>query len=433
MKLFIPFALGLLLGVQADHLLPARNPTVAYRSLAQAQADSVPPQSRVRSLAKSSSEVQTSMDLPDSESAFPADHLTSIMSQLQNVAEGKVKISSLASMPWSLLAIELAKQDPNKVFELSLRLPTGSIATTVCVEAARALARRDGPAAWKLLERLGPGSMERAATAAVLEAWAADNPKAAAVAVTNSRDVSAEHASIVSRLWAEKDAAAALAWAQSLGVMARTEAVEALFSTTASGLAGDGSTAQLNRMLSSIEDGELKISSASVISRELSTTDAVKAIQWAATLPAELRDAAVSAAAQTGAQFQVERTAEHLSAYLSSMPSSNTDRSGVDIAVTDVAESFANKDAKSAIAWATKLPTDSRDSAIQMIMHSWAERDEVAASEWLLRNRVDPAVVLAFAGAVSVHDKASALAWAKTCPPSFARDQLMQSLDVVSE
>lgn len=347
--------------------------------------------------------------------------------ELERVLSGAPSPRALEDSEWLRLAGELAEQDPGRALDVALKLPSGQQSHVLCVEAYRALARRDGPGAWKALHRLGPGSMEEDASLAVLQEWAVSDPRAAAMAAATTDSPNGYQIKAVAGLWAERDPDAALAWAASISEPAGGEAV-AEAARGAMSQAGDQfNPMEMERLLAGVPDPTKRAAASAAVAVDLWMIDEEASMQWFARLRDSEQEAAVIALSAARSQESAPHLAEALVPLLAGKSSMVVSGDLTD-AVAAVAEDYASVDAPAAARWALSLDSNFREEAINLAMKSWTERDPVAAAEWLESQRASAASAaarLAFAGSIATHDPQAALAWARSCPPSPERDSLV--------
>lgn len=357
-----------------------------------------------------------------SANALPLCDTATILRHLERAAAGQCSLASLARMDWESIAPSLAAHRPTEVLDLALRLPTGRIAQMLCVESLRSIAKTDPARAWRELERLGPGGMERAATTAVLGEWAETNPLAAAQAVAMQGFDNADAWRAVAGVWARREPMAAVAWAGRLPPEVR----EAALTEAVRQAVADSSDASLARLLSACGDESSRAEAAGEIATALMMEDEGNAYRWARTLQGPARAAAAERLIKESAQSSPEAAADALTEMLRDAPSSDA----IDSALVSVAQSYASTDAAAAMTWACGLPADHQQEAVREAMLAWAARDPVRASEWLVRQPGTTATAhakLAFAAGIMSTDPQCALAWLRACPASDERDQMLQS------
>lgn len=367
------------------------------------------------------SSLDVSVSTPSNIALPPRDPAT-ILRLLERAATGQCSLASLASMDWESVAPFLATHRPTDTLDLALRLPTGRIAQMLCVESLRSIAKTDAAQAWRELERLGPGDMEREATAAVLGVWAGANPLAAAQAVAALGFDNTDAWRSVAGAWARRDPQAAVAWASALPAEAREGALAEAVQHAMS----DSSDANLSRLLSACGDETSRAEVASEIATSLMMEDEGKAYRWARKLPGPLRTAATGRLIKESANSSPEIAAGALTELLRG--ASQTD--ALDSALITVTQSYASTDAAAAMNWACALPATYQREAIQEAMLAWAARDPVRASEWLARQPGTTATAhakLAFAAGIMSTDPQCAVQWLRACPASNERDQMLQA------
>lgn len=367
------------------------------------------------------SSLDVSVSTPSNIALPPRDPAT-ILGLLERAATGQCSLASLARMDWESIAPFLAEHRPTETLDLALRLPTGRIAQMLCVESLRSIAKTDAPLAWRELERLGPGNMEREATAAVLGVWAGANPHAAAQAVSALGFDNTDAWRSVAGAWARRDPQAAVAWASALP----SEAREAALAEAVQHAMSDSSDANLSLLLSACRDETRRAEVASEIATSLMMEDEGKAYRWARTLPDPLRTAATNRLIKESANSSPEVAAGALTELLRG--ASPTD--ALDSALFTVAQSYASTDAAAAMNWACALPATYQREAINEAMLAWAARDPVRASEWLTRQPGTTATAharLAFAAGIMSTDPRCAVQWLRACPASNERDQMLQA------
>jgi hypothetical protein len=356
--------------------------------------------------------------------------------QLIAAAKGMINLAALSGVDWGEMAPLLARESPREIFELALQLPTGAISQALCVEALRALAKRDGGEAWKQLERLGPGSVEREATTAVLEAWAAADPGSAARALASLPIGDVEPHRAVARVWAEANASAALDWALAQDAAARGDALHAVIQGAVANDQGRPMEAVVAGILEGIPSDEDRASAASAVAVELANVDAGRAIQWANSLPQKDREAAISTLAQEVAKSQplaLSNAITRLTQDRAFLPADPEQFGG---AVGAVARSYAETDAKAAVEWAASLPPAYAGEAIHQALGGWVRRDPATASAWIASlpsSAQSDCLRLEFASQIASLDPACALSWAQACQPGAERDEVMRVIALVQQ
>lgn len=429
--LVLVFGSGLLAGGILDQVMTS--PTVLARhvdSTFPSVPSSAKPHSHHQEIEKNPTRISqtTHSAAPDHylQSESELDH---VLGRLEAVSKGTASLSSLSGIDWESLAPLIAQRQPQQTLELALSLPTGYATQRLCVEAFRVLAVKNGPHAWKQLERLGPGTMEREATVAVLETWAMTHPGAATRGALELGFNHREHLSAVASGWAKVDPHSALSWAAKADASVRDAILEealrgAIINITAN-------NQEIGTLLNFSNDPALRAKAASAIAIELGSIDDDSAFRWANTLKGYERESAICGLAQEIAGTSPEAAAQALSHLVlsSSFVPSATDH--IDHSIAKVAKAFAEVDAAAAISWAHALPRKFGDEAMRLAISSWAERDLSAASIWLSRQKQDPmleAARLAFAASAADFDPSCALSWARICAVSPERDLLIEQL-----
>lgn len=434
MKHFIlVFGSGLLAGGILDQVMT--NPTVLARHV-DSTFPSVPSSAKThthhREIKKNSTQIsQTTHSAAPDHYLRPESELDDVLGRLEAVSKGTASLSSLSGIDWESLAPIIAQRQPQQTLELALSLPTGYATQRLCVAAFRVLAVKNGPHAWKQLERLGPGTMEREATVAVLETWAMTDPGAATRGALELGFDNREHLSAVASGWAKVDPHSALSWAAKADESVRDAILEdalrgAMINITAN-------NQEISTLLNFSNDPALRAKAASAIAIELGCIDEESAFRWANTLRGYERESAICGLALEIAGTSPEAAAQALSHLVlnSGFAPSATDH--LDHSVAKVAKAFAEVDAVAAMSWARALPGRLGDEAMRLAMSSWVERDPSAASIWLSRQQQGPmleAAKLAFAASATDIDPACALSWARACAVSPERDLLIKQISL---
>lgn len=432
------FALGIVIGVasarhRADEPIAMQPRRDAYPLEGRAPTAAAGAQS-------GASETQVESNLREGSAKSPLDASSSssscnpgkIIAWLRKVAAGVPGTQPLSSVDWDSLAPLVAEQAPREVFDLALRLPAGHVATKLCVEALRLLGRQDGHAAWKLLEQLSPGALDREATSAVLGAWASIDPKAASLAAMSLPDRDSTPLVEVAVQWALKDPAAAIKWAGALSPATRKTVIDEAARCAAGEAAAHGSFEGLHALVSASADPAVRSQVASVAAGELAWVDADKAFQWMATLPEAIRPAALLGAVAASSKTAPDRAATQLAQQLARLPHKTSVDTTLKDCVTLVSLEYAATDVRSAMNWASSLSPANRSDAVRSVMSSWAEQSPATASEWLARQPpgdIRNEAALAFASNVAALDPECARSWLATCPYSVARDQLLGRIE----
>jgi hypothetical protein len=92
------------------------------------------------------------------------------------------------------------------------------------------------------------------------------------------------------------------------------------------------------------------------------------------------------------------------------------------------AQSFAERDPVNAMEWAGR---SGNDSAVISAMHTWCQRDEAAAGQWILNNPGSPAYatsVHAFASHLWRRDQAAARIWAEGITDKALRAAVLETI-----
>ena len=214
----------------------------------------------------------------------------------------------------------------------------------------------------------------------IFRQWAAQAPTAAASAALalpagEARTNALGH---VVRGWAEKDPAAAYAWAKSFGEHAGTRR-ELIKQTLEAWLKTDPAAAQAH-ILALPPGAERNAALRSALGRLHGAHELSSALALLAELPAghtrssAVQDLVLNSEAAGDPQF-----AQQL--YEMTPVGSRRD------IVSDIAHRMAEKDVPTAMQWAAALPEgEPRQDARRSVARTWAEKDPRAALDWVLKN-----------------------------------------------
>ena len=299
---------------------------------------------------------------------------------------------------------KMAEDDPAQAVALLATVPEVGFRQSVAARIAAAWIEHDpaGGAAWLAGDGqpfLAQATLRRLRAEAVTR-WSAFDPAAATRFVATqppTSDAEAQELRTVSREWARKDPAAALAWAQSLpsGDLRKPPATYGILEgwTDRAPTQAAGYVGQLTYGTSRSYAGE-----AAAVAARWTERDPAAAAQWAAELP--------------------DRTARH-------------------DALRQVAASWATVDVPSAGRWAATLPpSPERVDIWGGIADNWTGSDPAGAETWLSTLPAGgdrDAAVAAYAAKIVPTDPEKALTWAKTLSNgAFAARQIDNLLAVWS-
>lgn len=383
--------------------------------------------------------------------------LTSLAQKSPSEAIAMIKADPLLAKReyWNAVFSQLAAKDPRAAIEAALQLPEGQSRNEALLSLTNSWGRMDPAAAAAWIGQLPPGATRNAALRAVMPQYAQTNPEAALELAMSDLMPANDRTYIISQamsIWAGKDQAAALAWANQLpeGNYRRS----ALLSI-ASKMAQDDPQAAIDFAMKEA-NGQTRTQMLSGVLQQWLTSDPYAGARWIQ----NNHDTVQAATLQNLVTSLGNNSPEQALSMVSWLPEGQMQQSSYQ----SIASNWARNDPTAAESWLRSMPEGAerdqflrgyvnglasvnavqasyqverlpdgpvKNQLLQSVANQWARTDPDAAIDWLAQATPGNARDKALANAIqqwTYADSYAASSWVSGLPVGKTRDTVVQQI-----
>ncbi len=356
---------------------------------------------------------------------------------------------------WNAIFSQMAARDPRGAIEAAMQLPAGQSRNDAILSLAQSWSRVDPEAAASWLTQLPPSATRNQALRNLIPQFAQTNPEAALNLAMSNLLPANDRNYIISQamsVWAGRDQAAALSWAQQLpeGIYRRSALV-----SIASRMAQDNPQAAIDFAMKE-GNSQTRTQMLSGVLQQWLSSDPYSGIAWLQSNHDKVQPATL----QNLVHNLVNTNPQQALGMIQWLPEGPMQRSSYNL----VASTWARNDPSAAESWLRSMPEGpekdqflqgfvngiasvdaahagslveqlpegrTRDALLQSVATQWARTDPNAAIDWLASAPPGPARDKALANAIqqwTYADAYAATSWVSGLPPGRTRDTVIQQI-----